>query len=131
GARVTSGSLPPTPSRTRAGRAIAAAQTFAPGACERVNDTPSMPGCLTMAPPTPPRPNTMLNTPAGTPDSYTISASAAAVAGVGPAGLITTVLPNASAGADFHEGIAIGKFQGVINPNTPTGSRDVLTSTPG
>ncbi len=60
-----------------------------------------------------------------------MSASAAAVAGVGPAGFMTTVLPNARAGADFHAGIAMGKFHGVINPNTPTASRAVVTSTPG
>ena len=60
-----------------------------------------------------------------------MSAIAAAVAGVGPAGFMTTVLPNASAGADFHAGIAIGKFHGVMSPNTPTGSREVVTSTPG
>jgi len=39
------------------------------------------------------------------------------------AGLITTVLPNASAGAAFHAGIAIGKFHGVIRPTTPSASR--------
>src|SRR5271167_4673683 len=83
-----------------------------------------------MAFPTSPGPRTRLNTPAGTPASKMISASAAAVAGVGLAGFITTVLPNAIAGADFHAGIAIGKFHGVIRPKTPTASRDVVTSTP-
>ncbi len=39
------------------------------------------------------------------------------------AGLITTVLPQISAGMIFHEGIAIGKFHGVIMPTTPSGSR--------
>ena len=52
-----------------------------------------------------------------------MATSASAVAGVGPAGLITTVLPKASAGAAFHAGMAIGKFHGVIRPNTPTGWR--------
>ena len=42
---------------------------------------------------------------------------------IGDAGFMTTVLPKASAGAAFHAGMAIGKFQGVINPNTPSGSR--------
>ncbi len=49
--------------------------------------------------------------------------SAWAIAGVGVAGFSTTVLPKASAGAAFHAGIAIGKFHGVIRPNTPTASR--------
>ena len=52
-----------------------------------------------------------------------ISVSACAVAGVSDAGFMTTVLPKASAGALFHAGIAIGKFQGVISPKTPSGSR--------
>ncbi len=39
------------------------------------------------------------------------------------AGLITTVSPSTRAGIIFQEGIAIGKFQGVIRPATPTGWR--------
>ena len=39
------------------------------------------------------------------------------------AGLITTVLPQISAGIIFHDGMAMGKFHGVINPFTPTGVR--------
>ncbi len=39
------------------------------------------------------------------------------------AGLNTTVFPATSAGAIFHDGIAIGKFQGVITPTTPIGMR--------
>ena len=35
-------------------------------------------------------------------------------AGTSSAGLKTTQLPNASAGAIFHAGIASGKFHGVI-----------------
>ncbi len=64
-----------------------------------------------------------LKTPLGIPASWMISVIACAVAGVSEAGLMTTVLPNASAGALFHAGMAIGKFQGVIIANTPSGSR--------
>ena len=80
-----------------------------------------------MARPTSPSPSTMLNTPAGAPHSWMIAASAWAMAGVGDAGWSTTVSPNASAGAAFQAGMAIGKFHGVINPNTPSASlgRDV------
>ena len=39
------------------------------------------------------------------------------------AGLMTTVLPRMRAGIIFHEGIAIGKFQGVMSPAMPTGWR--------
>ncbi len=42
------------------------------------------------------------------------------------AGLRTTVLPQTRAGASFHDGIAIGKFQGVIAPTTPTGIRTLI-----
>src|SRR5690349_6833066 len=38
-------------------------------------------------------------------------------------GLNRAVLPNASAGASFHAGIATGKFQGQIAATTPTGRR--------
>ena len=44
-------------------------------------------------------------------------------AGVSVAGLKTTVLPATSAGAIFQDGIAIGKFHGVITPMTPIGIR--------
>ena len=39
------------------------------------------------------------------------------------AGLNTTVLPQTSAGMIFHDGIAIGKFHGVMIPQTPSGWR--------
>ena len=55
---------------------------------------------------------------------------AIAVSGVCSAGLRTTVLPIASAGADFHDVMAIGKFHGTMIPQTPTGSRNDI-STPG
>jgi hypothetical protein len=42
------------------------------------------------------------------------------------AGLKTTVFPQTSAGASFHEGMAIGKFQGVIAPTTPIGIRTLM-----
>ena len=36
---------------------------------------------------------------------------------------MTIVLPAISAAIDFHAGIAIGKFQGVTNAQTPIGCR--------
>ena len=44
-----------------------------------------------------------------------MSTSAHGEAGASSAGLKTTQLPNASAGAIFHAGIASGKFQGVMS----------------
>jgi len=48
-----------------------------------------------------------------------------AIKGVREAGLKTTESPETNAGAIFHAGIAIGKFQGVKTPTTPIGSRFV------
>jgi len=64
---------------------------------------------------------TRLRTPLGSPDRDTISASAQAEPGTRSAGLKTTALPKANAGAIFQAGMAMGKFHGVITPNTPTG----------
>ncbi|MNK70032.1 hypothetical protein D3C87_894430 [compost metagenome] len=87
-----------------------------------------MPGWLTSASPiTLPRPITRLNTPAGMPERLMISASAQAQPGTRSAGLSTTQLPKASAGAIFQAGIAMGKFHGVMSPTTPTGSRVIST----
>ena len=41
--------------------------------------------------------------------------------GVSVAGLKTTVLPQTKAGMIFHDGMAIGKFHGVMMAQTPTG----------
>ena len=38
---------------------------------------------------------------------------------------MTTVLPQIRAWNDFQAGMATGKFQGVISPQTPIGSRNV------
>ena len=68
----------------------------------------------------------MLTTPAGTPASSSSSTKRSASSGVSSAGLRTTVLPQTSAGAIFQDGIAIGKFHGVIAPTTPTGRRTLM-----
>ena len=46
----------------------------------------------------------------------------AAEVGVSSAGLRTTVLPQARAGATFHVSSMSGKFQGAIATTTPAGS---------
>ena len=53
-----------------------------------------------------------------------------AVSGVSPAGLSTTVLPAARAGASFQEAMVRGKFQGTISPTTPSGSWKVRSTPP-
>ena len=59
-----------------------------------------------------------------------MSPSSSAVSGVSDAGLRTTGLPQARAGATFHEAMSSGKFHGTIRAHTPTGSRST-TSRPG
>ena len=67
---------------------------------------------------------TTLNTPAGmSVCSATSRPSSAATQGVSGAGLSTTVLPAASAGATLARLIWFGKFHGVIAATTPTASR--------
>ena len=52
-----------------------------------------------------------------------ISGSRLAESGVHSAGLSTTVLPDASAGASFQVASMNGVFHGVINAATPAGLR--------
>ena len=58
-------------------------------------------------------PGTTFTTPAGTPASWSTSATASAVSGVSVAGLSTTAQPAARAGAILRVAIAAGKFHGV------------------
>ena len=68
-----------------------------------------------------PKPLTMLSTPPGS-RSPISSASTRIETGVCSAGLSTTQLPAASAGASFHTAMRMGKFHGMICPTTPSGS---------
>ena len=67
----------------------------------------------------------MLITPSGMPAFCASRAIRRHVSGVCSAGFITIVQPAASAGPHFQAVISIGKFQGMICPTTPTGSRCV------
>src|ERR1700679_4246379 len=96
--------------------------TWRPTSLEPVSEIIETRGSSTMALPTLlPEPVTRLSTPGGRPASFKISTNIKAQSGVSDAGLITTVLPATRAGKIFHEGIAIGKFHGVIRPTTPRG----------
>ena len=64
------------------------------------------------------------------PASSASSASRSAESGVSSAGLMTTVLPHASAGPIFQLAMLSGKFQGVMRPTTPSGSRNVAATPP-
>jgi hypothetical protein len=73
----------------------------------------------------------MLTTPFGTPASLSSSTNLSPRSGVSVAGLKTIVFPATSAGAIFHDGIAIGKFHGVITPTTPIGMRTLMLNLSG
>src|SRR5438132_1482977 len=74
-----------------------------PTSVEPVNATFLTPGCETTSEPVLPAPVTMLTTPGGSSACIQISAKSIADRGVVSAGLSTTVLPAASAGAvDVH-----------------------------
>ena len=68
-----------------------------------------------------PAPVRMLTTPGGRSACRQMSANASAVSGVVSAGLRTTVLPQARAGATFQASISSGKFHGMTCAATPTG----------
>ena len=72
-----------------------------------------------------PKPGDDVHYASGKPASVTSSPSRMAESGVCSAGLSTMVHPAANAGASFHAAIIRGKFQGIIWPTTPTGSRMV------
>src|SRR5207244_11437262 len=98
-----------------------------PAPVEPVKEMPCTRGSLTSTSPTSlPLPVTRLSTPPGRPASSKISTSLVAMIGVSEAGLNTTALPPITAGKIFHDGIAIGKFQGVMHATTPSGNRAVM-----
>src|SRR3984957_19259294 len=82
-------------------------------------------GCLTSASPASAPPGTMLHTPSGIPASRTHLANNSAEKGASSDGLMTTVLPDASAGPAFIANEFIGPLNGMIAPITPYGSGSV------
>src|SRR5712691_12387214 len=97
--------------------------TSLPTAVDPVNDTTFTASCVDSTVPTSGPPVTMFTTPAGRPASARTLTKFTADSGVSEDGLNTTVLPHTSAGMIFQEGIAIGKFHGVMTPQTPSGWR--------
>src|SRR3954469_13060143 len=94
--------------------------------------TATVPGVDTISSPTTgPGPSTKLKTPGGRSASATHSASTPEHTAVEGAGVHTTVLPQASAGASTSAGMVYGQFHGVIRPSTPSGRRNSSTRRPG
>ncbi len=131
-ANTTLADFPPSSSVTRLIVAAAPAAIPRPTSVEPVKAIFATSGCSTSrAPQTDPGPATTLRTPSGSPAPRAIRSSSSAVSGVSSAGLSTTVLPAASAGATFQDAITSGKFHGTIRPTTPNGSRKVMSTPPG
>ena len=127
---TTTGPFPP--SSSTAALPAAASATFRPVSVEPMKPTPCVPGLRAISSPTTePGPVTRLKTPGGRSASTTHSARAIAATAVDEAGVQTTVLPEASAGAISSAGIVYGQFQGVITPITPRGRRTSSTRLPG
>ena len=102
-----------------------------PTSVDPVNTTLCTSGWVTnRCPTTDPLPGTTVKTPGGMPASSASSPIRIAVNGVISAGLSTTQLPAASAGAKPQPAMGIGKFQGTITPTTPSGSWKVRSMPP-
>ena len=124
-AKTTLADLPPSSSVTRLIVCAAPAAIVRPTSVEPVKATLATSGCSTSrCPHVRPGPATTLTTPSGSPRRRAMRSNSSAVSGVSSAGLSTTVLPAASAGASFHAAIVSGKFHGVISATTPSGSRN-------
>src|SRR5262249_10872388 len=103
--------------------------TIRPTSVEPVSEIARMSGCSVMGVPTAdPNPVTMFTTPFGTPASVKARTRLKVESGVSWAGLITQVLPQTNAGSSSQDGIARGKFHGVIIPQTPIGVRTAIAN---
>ncbi len=101
-----------------------ASETLRPTSVEPVKETtPTSRWPMSGVPTLEPLPLTRFTTPFGRPASSSTFTRLTTDRGVSVAGLMTTVLPRMRAGVIFHEGMAIGKFQGVMSPAMPTGWR--------
>ena len=123
--------LPPSSRVTRFTCSAQPAMIRLPTSVEPVKQTLRTSGCVTNRSPTiEPLPGSTVSTCSGSPASSASSPIRIAVSGVSSAGLSTTVLPAASAGAKPQPAIGIGKFHGTITPTTPSGSWKVTSVPP-
>ena len=115
--------MPPSSIETRSRPVADCSTSLRPTAVEPVNETLRIRGSFISGPTTRLAEDevTMLSTPAGRPARSRISASASIDSGVCCAGLTIIVQPAATAGPILRVPIAIGKFQGVISRQGPTG----------
>src|ERR1700675_3483998 len=127
--RTIIGFLPPSSSEQCLKLLAAVAPTILPTADEPVSEMARTAGCSVSGVPTSgPETGTILMTPLGMPASVSACTRLKVESGVSCAGLITQVLPQTTAGSSFHEEMAMGKFQGVIMPQTPMGWRMAMAN---
>src|ERR1022692_556684 len=123
------GFLPPNSSEQCLKLLAAVAPTIRPTAEEPVSEMARTVGCSVSGVPTAvPKPVTTLITPFGMPASVSACTRLKVESGVSCAGLITHVFPQTTAGSNFQDEIALGKFQGVIIPQTPIGCRTAMAN---
>ncbi|GBD30956.1 hypothetical protein HRbin32_02071 [bacterium HR32] len=115
--------FPPISRDTRLPRAAHFSATRSPTSVDPVKEMRATSGWSTRAAPVSSPPSTRFSTPGGTPASSRTSTNFTAQMGTSGAGLNTTVFPHTRAGTIFHDGMARGKFHGVITPTTPRGWR--------
>ena len=124
--------LPPSSRVTRFTCSAQPAMIRLPTSVDPVKQTLRTSGWVTnRSPTTEPLPGRTVNTCSGMPASRASSPRRMAVSGVSSAGLSTTLFPAASAGANPHAAIGIGKFHGTITLTTPSGSWKVTSVPPG
>ena len=118
------GVFPPSSAVILAKRRAAASLTARPPSSPPVKLTWATSGWLALAWPVGrPGPVTTLTTPSGIPASRASRPRRMVVSGVSSEGLITTVLPAASAPDRLWARISIGWLNGVSRPHTPSGTR--------
>ncbi len=123
------GFLPPSSSEQCLKLFAAMPPMIRPTADDPVNDTARTSECSASGVPTSaPNPATTLMTPFGSPASVSARTKLNVESGVSCAGLMTQVFPQTIAGSNFHEEIAMGKFHGVIIPQTPMGCRIAMAN---
>src|ERR1019366_514230 len=123
------GFLPPSSSEQCLKLLAAVAPTILPTADDPVSEIARTVGCSVSGVPTSePNPVTMLITPLGTPASVSACTRLKVESGVSCAGLITQAFPHTTAGSSFHDEMAMGKFHGVIMPQTPIGCRTAMAN---
>ena len=103
-------------------RSASAAWMWRATSVEPVNSTAFVPGSATSAAPTSPAPGRSCKTSRGTPALCRRRTACAPVSGVCSAGLASTGFPAASAAAIWPVKIASGKFHGLMQTASPSGS---------